>query len=362
MTHVLYGLPHSLYSGKARAYLRKNGIPFVERSPADARFRNDIVPQIGRVIIPVLETGDGAVIQDTADIIDHFESAGVRHSATPPGPRQRAVAHLVDLYAVVTLVRHAMHYRWSYLASQQRFLTHAFAGDTQVMARMQSYLPMLGVTEATIPEIERSLTDLLRILDAHFAQHPYLLGGQASLGDYGLFGPMFAHLGRDPVPLAIMQATAPNVFRRTERMNAPGPDMAEFGDYPAGFAADDAVPDTLLPLLDLMAQEMVGELVDKAAALAAHVAAHDPAEGAPVADRPHHRTIAAVTTRFRGVPFEAGLQPYQFLVWQRLCDEGAADDAVRALFAEHGLLPLLDTRRAARVERRGNIEVWGRIG
>ena len=28
--HVLYGLPHSLYTGPARAYLRKSGAAFVE--------------------------------------------------------------------------------------------------------------------------------------------------------------------------------------------------------------------------------------------------------------------------------------------------------------------------------------------
>lgn len=42
---ILYGAPHPLYAGKTRAYLRKQGIPYVERSTLDPRFRNEVVPR-----------------------------------------------------------------------------------------------------------------------------------------------------------------------------------------------------------------------------------------------------------------------------------------------------------------------------
>ncbi len=32
--YVMYGAEYSLYSGKLRSYLRKKGIPFVEKSPS----------------------------------------------------------------------------------------------------------------------------------------------------------------------------------------------------------------------------------------------------------------------------------------------------------------------------------------
>ncbi|MEM8706913.1 MAG: glutathione S-transferase N-terminal domain-containing protein, partial [Actinomycetota bacterium] len=73
MTYTLYGAPVSLYTGKARSYLRRQGIDFVEVSPGSDRYLTEIVPQIGRWIIPVLETPDGEIVQDGADIIDHFE-------------------------------------------------------------------------------------------------------------------------------------------------------------------------------------------------------------------------------------------------------------------------------------------------
>ncbi|WP_375287757.1 glutathione S-transferase family protein [Sphingomonas sp.] len=370
-SHILYGVPHSLYTGKTRAYLRKQGIAYVERTPVDPHFREQVVPRIGRGIIPVVVTPGGELVQDTVDILDHFEAQGVRASARPPGARQRVLAHVAELYAVVGLTRHAMHYRWSYLDEQRAFLTDAFTGGSgpdgaaKVMARMQSYLPMLGVTPETIPAIEASYLALLDLIEAHLVHHPYLFGAQASLGDYGLLGPLFAHLGRDPVPADLMRRRAPRVARWVERMNAPDADMPEYGDHPPGYLADDAVPDTLLPLFRHMAEELIPELRDKAAWLESFVAEADPQEGAPVADKPHQRVIGTVDTSFRGVPFASGVQPYTFFLWQRVTDAADAlprdgQKSLHAWFEKAGLSSLLELPRAIRVERGGYVERWGR--
>lgn len=367
---LLYGAPHSLYTGKTRAYLRKQGIAYVERA-ADSHFRQKIVPTIGRGIIPVVELPDGTVVQDTVDILDHFERAGVRVSAYPSGARQRVLAHVAELYAVVGLTRHAMHYRWSYADAQDRFLADAFAGGSgetgaaKVMARMRSYLPMLGVTPASAPAIETSYLALLDLLEAHFTQHPYLFGGQPSLGDYGLLGPLFAHLGRDPVPAGIMKCRAPKVFRWVERMNAPDPDIPEFGDYPASYLAADEIPATLEPLFRHMADELFPELADKLDMLRRFVAEADPQEGAPVAAKPHQRIIGSAATTFRGVDVDSGVQPYMLYLWQRVTDafdllDAPAAAATREWLDKTGLSPLLDLHRPVRVERRRHIEVWGR--
>ena len=71
--HVLYGAPMSMFSGKARAYLRKQRIAFDEVMPGDPAFSQCIVPKTKRAIVPVLELPDGRLLQDTVDIIDHFE-------------------------------------------------------------------------------------------------------------------------------------------------------------------------------------------------------------------------------------------------------------------------------------------------
>ena len=113
---TLWGLPHSLYTGRARSYLRKQRIAYTERPPTDPDFAERVMPAIGRAIIPVVELPDGTIIQDTVDIIDHFEREGtvhgpVPHPAYPTDAGLLALAHLFELYAVDGLTRHAMHYR-----------------------------------------------------------------------------------------------------------------------------------------------------------------------------------------------------------------------------------------------------------
>lgn len=367
--YTLFGAPHSLYTGKVRAYLRKQGIPFVEKMPSDQAFRERILPQIGRSIIPVLACPDGQIIQDSVDIIDHFEAKGAPVSAWPPGLRQQLVAHVLELYGSMGMTRHAMHYRWSFLPEQERFLLDAFGAGSgsdaaaRVMARMASYLPPLGVTPETAPLIERSFESLLDILEAHFADHPYLLGAQPSLGDYGLLGPMFAHLGRDPVPAGIMKRRAPKVFRWVERMNAPDLDMPEYASHPPGYLASDELPATLAPLLKHIAEELFPEVLDKLEFLQEQVVRLSPADGDPVSAKPHQRTIGLVSTSFRGAAIESGVQPYLLYLWQRIADAFAAapveaQASARSYFESVGLARLLEPIAGVRVERRGHIEVW----
>jgi len=106
--YTLYAMPASLYSGKARSYLRKHHIDYVEIAPGDARYTDQVVPSIGRWIIPVLQTGDGTLVQDTVDIIDHLD-AGVtaERSAYPSTPVHRAIAHLLELFGGEGLLRPA---------------------------------------------------------------------------------------------------------------------------------------------------------------------------------------------------------------------------------------------------------------
>lgn len=78
--HVLWGMPASLYTGKARAALGKRRVPFDERTPGHPEFRARIVPAVGRWIIPVLECPDGTRVQDSASIVEHLDRT------VPDGP------------------------------------------------------------------------------------------------------------------------------------------------------------------------------------------------------------------------------------------------------------------------------------
>ncbi len=368
---ILYGLPHSLYTAPVRAYLRKQAIAYVERSPRAEAFASTVAPVIGRTIVPVVVTPDGTIIQDSVDIIDHFEHAGVRASAYPTRPRQRLLALLLQLYGSQGLLRPAMHYRWSYYDRQARFLDHAFEVDAAggqgggVMRRMQAYLPGLGVTPQTTALIERSHERLLDRLDAHFTVSPYLFGGRPSVGDYGLLGPLFAHLGRDPVPAGLMKTRAPAVFRWVERMNAPDPDLTDFPDHADAFAQGDDTSDTLRALVLHMGEDVAGEFAAKLAFLNEWAKTHQPADGDPVSPKAHRRSIGVVQVDYQGVSVQLDVQPYLLYLTQRVRAEMEALDETdgawaRDLLSECGLLAPIVFDSGFRVERPGHVEVWSR--
>ena len=68
---ILYAMPHSLYSGRARSYLIKNCIPFEERSSGHESFKAEVLPKGKLPTIPTLVTADGEVIRDGGAIIEH---------------------------------------------------------------------------------------------------------------------------------------------------------------------------------------------------------------------------------------------------------------------------------------------------
>jgi hypothetical protein len=246
----------------------------------------------------------------------------------PSTPVQRTVAHLLDGYGSECLLAAAMHYRWSYRDEQEHFLQAEFGRGThcgpdraerlqagaQLMAYFNGFLPGLGVTPQTIPAVEAAYEELLDALDIHFQHHPYLLGGRPCIADFGFMAPLFAHLGRDPVPATLMMKQAPNVYRWTERMNRAGIADGEFPDLPQTWLADDAVPATLEPVLALLFRDWGPQLLANAARLnawleanptlpAGQVVSHD---GQPVV----HPTLGAIEYAWRGVTVRAASTPH----------------------------------------------------
>jgi glutathione S-transferase len=267
--YILYGGDHSLFTGKARAYMRYKGLHWEERAATRDVYRSIIVPRIGAPIIPVLETSAGEYVQDTTDIIDFLESRHPQAPVYPATPVQRLVALLFELFGDEWLVIPAMHYRWSVLEQQREFIMAEFGRLSNPEASHEEQLaigertsrafagmvPALGITEDTIPGIEAAYLELLDQLDLHFSHHDFLLGSRPCIGDYGLMGPLYAHLGRDPVPKALMQERAPNVYAWVQRMNNPEPLSGEF-------LPDDNIPETLLPLLATQCRDQLPEVLD----------------------------------------------------------------------------------------------------
>jgi glutathione S-transferase len=379
--YVLYGMPASLYTAKARSYLRKQRIDHVERAAGDPRYTGEVMPRIGRWIIPVLQTPEGELIQDTVDIIDHFEaSAPPERSAYPATPVHRCVAYVLELFGGEGLLRPAMHYRWDFDETNLEFLSRDFGlalapsataeERDRVFAaaaeRMRRATRSVGVTEATASAVERSYERFLSLLDAHLATTPHLLGGRPTIGDFAFIAPLYAHLARDPYPSLLMKRCAGRVWRWVERMNAPVSDAGEFPDHSEALLPDDAIPETLNELLRYIGEEIVPELLAQVAFIDRWLGEHEDElqEGDVVGGAPHRRRLGEVAVTLHGQHVSIGVVPYRLFMLQRLqaafaACEPHAQAAVRALMRESGLEPLLDARARRRVERRENREVWG---
>lgn len=273
---IVWGAHGSFYTGKTRSYLIKKGVAYRERFfGLDDRFANEILPLIGYFVIPVTELTDGTLIQDTTDTIVHFESELGEPALIPISPMQRVVAWILGFFGSEALWKLGLHYRWTYIEEHRPFVEGVFgrcissaksAAERRkqaepMMGEFKGKLLELGVTDETIPSIEASYDELLGLLDEHFFHFPYLMGGRPSLPDFGLIAPFFAHLSRDPYPSSHMKLRAPNVFRWTERMFQNGFADGEFLDLAPDFLPDDALPETLYPVLEYFFRDFGPEFV-----------------------------------------------------------------------------------------------------
>lgn len=253
--YLHYAWEISLYSGKTRAYLRYKGIPFVEKN-IHLWTMPTIQKKVGAQVMPVVVTPEGEWLQDTSHIIDVLEQRFPNAPVVPATPRQKMASSLIEAWADEYWLPTAMHFRWSY-PENFRDLFQPEVGDnllpfmprfiknravTKVATLLRSYLPGVGVVPGQHEIIERWTHEQLDLLDTHFGQYAYLLGSKPCLGDFGLIGPLYAHLGRDPWPARELIAKRPNLLAWVRRMmNPPQPQAGNF-------LADDAIPDTLLPL------------------------------------------------------------------------------------------------------------------
>jgi glutathione S-transferase len=263
----LFSWEHSYFSGKARAYLR-----YKERSGGLGPGYEDIlsspelatgllIPKTGSPAVPQLEAPDGTWIQDSSEIIDFCEAAHPRPAVTPDpaaSPRQCLTAYLVELLADEWLVVPGFWERW-YFSEDGRELDHplshrifneqqwgaVLAPDAPGPARRRAGgafferafgisesrsnprgvyagLVHLGCNEVTEMAWQASQHRVLGLLETHFGVHDYALGGRPSLADFGLLGPLYAHLFRDAVPGFALRVYFPLVAEWVERTNGEG--------------------------------------------------------------------------------------------------------------------------------------------
>lgn len=253
--YILYAWPLSYYSGKTRAYLRYKGIAHVEKPPRIWTLKT-IRKHAGVTVMPVVVTPEGEWLQDSSFIMDRLEQRFAPAPVLPETPCQRLAAHILEAWGDEFWLPSAMHYRWSFAENFEQCFERE-GGDyllpyapralknrliARAAAQMRDFLPGLGVVPAQHACIEAWTEHMLDLLNAHFAAVPYLLGSRPSYGDFGLIGPLFAHLGRDPYPSRVLIQPRPHLKNWIARMQHPL--RPRYGE----FLPRDEVPTTLAPI------------------------------------------------------------------------------------------------------------------
>jgi len=312
----LFSWEHSYFSGKVRAYLRYKdyfsalGAGYEDILASSDLIAGVLVPATQSNTVPQLQAPDGTFVQDSSEIIDYCERAHPTHPVVPDPatrPRQCLAAYLIELLADEWMVVYAFWERWHYsldgvepnqfgFNAQQwapAFLPDADGSTRRAFAErmlndmlgvknaetnprgVYAGLLAMGVTKRTERAWEASNDRLLEILERHFDSHDFVFGGLPSLADFGLMGPLYAHLFRDAVPGFAMRTRFPLVAEWVERTNGnnalnarsynqklysvgeagelvPRPATSHGGQW----IDDEEVPDTLLEILNVFFREM----------------------------------------------------------------------------------------------------------
>lgn len=252
--YVMHGWHLSYFSGKTRAYLHYKRIPFVDQEVNALNLLWRIPKKTGAKVMPVVVTPEGEWLQDTTDICAELERRFPAHPVLPSTPRQKIAALLIEAWADEWWIPLAMQYRWIKPENYKLFehdagraLLPYFPAFAQkrlaayVASTLRSYLPSVGVVPEQYVMQERWTVAMLDVLDRHFATLPFLFGSKPSVGDFGLIGPLYAHLGRDPWPKRELIAPRKHLAAWVQRMNT-----VQSGE--GGFLPDDAIPETLAPV------------------------------------------------------------------------------------------------------------------
>lgn len=359
-----YGWSVSPYAAKTRAWLTYKGLPF-DDIDVTAFFLNFTVRRIvRREILPTVKCPDGTWLQDTSVIIDTLEARHPEPGTVPPGPTQRIASLLLELHGDEWLLPVVIHTRWN-IPENARYALDAFGRlgfprlprplgkllmwPLEYMVR--KYGRMWGIRPETIPGIEAFLRELIARLDTHLSDHPYLLGGRPCLGDFALFGPLWAHVYSDPGSRAFFD-DAPAVRAWLDRLCAPPERIGEF-------LPDDAVPETLDPIFETLFAEQMPALREMVEVIDAWCEAHPKARRMPrnLDERPftigghagmrHTRSFTQFMLQ-RPVDAYAALEPAQRAAvdrWLgRVGGAGALDITIRNRLVRHNFLEVLEDR------------------
>jgi len=275
----IVGAHGSPYSRKMRAVLRYRRIPhrWIVRFSKDDRD----IPQVPVALIPVLVFPGGEGSPDEAMIDSTFQIRRLEErwrdrSLVPPDPAIALLDFLIEDFADEWLTKAMFHYRWSFDADAEKAAailplwarTDAPADVVEKASRVfrerqVGRLAVVGSNESTAPVIEESYRRLLRALEAHLRERPFVAGARPGTADFGLFGQLSQLALFDPTSAAIAMEESPRVVAWCQVVE----DLSGLEVSEADWLERDAVPDTFLALLAEVGRVYAPFLLANAAAL-----------------------------------------------------------------------------------------------
>jgi glutathione S-transferase len=249
------GLEPSPYTVKVRSFLEFKKIPYewISRSrKVEKLFQEHAKVQL----IPLLFFPSGETMQDSTPIIERLEKEHPDPAIHPEDEALWFLSCLFEEFGDEWCNKLMFFQRWFYEADAKatgRRLAAEILSDQWwgpiaqpffarfMVRRMVPRLVYSGGNETNIPQLKQSFVDLSAMLETHFRNRPYLLGGRPCFGDFGLWC-NFYQAWTDPTAKAHLEANAPALVAYIKRMLKPSVEGA--------FESLETLLPTLKPILE----------------------------------------------------------------------------------------------------------------
>ncbi len=266
-TYTLIGSELSMFSRKLEAQLRYQNIPhqWKYKSMADS---SELEKRAGTRFIPLLETPDGWLLNDTIAIGPMLSERFGEAPVLPSTPVQRAACFILEDYFNHWFPRHALHSRWidldNAIEAGKGFGANLLLGKsvddeltdkerTQVAGMGKTMRDSFGLGACDVQgagadkafEVQSDFDTMMGLFKQHFAAHDFLLGDRACIADFALVGPAKAHFLQDPLPLAWLSAED-----NEDMLCAHARRVFHDDEVGKAYLPDDQIPDTLIPIFE----------------------------------------------------------------------------------------------------------------
>jgi glutathione S-transferase len=280
---TLIGAPPSPYTRKMVALMRYRHIAYRIVWGDTAAILTEMgvaKPKVALLPTYVLpdEGGEMQAVCDSTPIIRLLEAEYQGRSVIPEDPAMAFIDCLLEDFADEWVTKYMFHYRWHLeadadnagtllpLFQKVNLPTEQFNQfKPYITERQVGRLHVVGSNDVTAPVIDASYKRLLRAMEAHLTQQPYLMGNRPGTSDFALYGQLTQLVGFDPTPRAIANSLSPRSVVYTGLME----DQTGLEPKSNDWNTAETAPDTLKGILNEVGHVYAPALLANAQAMQA---------------------------------------------------------------------------------------------